>query len=329
MGVFSTNDLWPNQIVPYERNSSHPYWNMIYAAICEINERTNVTMVERRSGQSGGYIYFTCDSSKSNFASLGYRGDEAHQVNIKHGMRVLHELGHILGMVHEHQRPDRDNYIEFLMHNINDRDIIYESSLKDKESYDDLRKPLPDYDIHSCMHYWCTACTKDDNVMVGAFAGMFGSFTDPNFVYDHGRFCGALRTMSYKPNRSLAFFTPERLSPGDIESINRYYPIAKPQKPAPPVTVVRNDAIISIPANDSWVHFSSSSDVGKLGISKIKVVPGGFFFKFRFYIENTRSGSFRFYDESGDYYDLSCQRDGEHYVDYNSSAPKLVKVVRK
>ncbi|CAN9221795.1 unnamed protein product [Alternaria alternata] len=39
---------------------------------------------------------------------------------------VLHELGHVMGMVHEHQRSDRDTYIKVQYENINDFEECWE-----------------------------------------------------------------------------------------------------------------------------------------------------------------------------------------------------------
>ena len=62
---------------------------------------------------------------------------------------ITHELGHCLGLLHEHQRPDRDNYIE----------IIWEKIVPGKEfNFEIMDNPLIDeqefeYDYSSIMHY--------------------------------------------------------------------------------------------------------------------------------------------------------------------------------
>jgi len=64
---------------------------------------------------------------------------------------ALHELGHVLGLQHEHCRPDRDRYIEILHDNIVEG---YESNFR-KESPSSFLYPytLFKYDYSSIMHY--------------------------------------------------------------------------------------------------------------------------------------------------------------------------------
>ena len=37
-------------------------------------------------------------------------------------------------------------------------------------------------------------------------------------------------------------------------------------------------------------------------------------------------GSYRFFDETGDYYDIQCNKNRDHYVKYNSDKPTIVLV---
>ena len=57
----------------------------------------------------------------------------------------MHEIGHAIGLYHEHQRPDRDNYIKVHMENIAP---IYRSEF---EKYD--FEVTTTYDFASIMHY--------------------------------------------------------------------------------------------------------------------------------------------------------------------------------
>jgi len=64
---------------------------------------------------------------------------------------ALHELGHAIGLWHEHSRPDRNTYIEFLKDNLR-----FETAEKHFRLISQaLFKSVPDvgYDIQSMMHY--------------------------------------------------------------------------------------------------------------------------------------------------------------------------------
>jgi uncharacterized protein (TIGR03437 family) len=57
----------------------------------------------------------------------------------------LHELGHSIGLIHEHQRPDRDNYIQIFLGN-----SAFGTYNFDINPYTDISEP---YDLLSIMHY--------------------------------------------------------------------------------------------------------------------------------------------------------------------------------
>ena len=62
---------------------------------------------------------------------------------------AAHEIGHALGLWHEHSRPDRDEYIEVLHENI----IPKYSKNFAKGTWDWSKNPPVSYDIESIMHY--------------------------------------------------------------------------------------------------------------------------------------------------------------------------------
>lgn len=61
---------------------------------------------------------------------------------------LIHEVGHVLGFMHEHQRPDRDKYIEVHAENAGEFSFAY-----DKLTLGSMDNSGP-YDFMSIMHYW-------------------------------------------------------------------------------------------------------------------------------------------------------------------------------
>ncbi len=71
---------------------------------------------------------------------------------------LLHELGHAFGLIHEHQRPDRDHYIEILEENVEGGFL----GLQLKVNFDKQgSEQKTDYDFHSIMHYGRKAFSKN------------------------------------------------------------------------------------------------------------------------------------------------------------------------
>lgn len=62
---------------------------------------------------------------------------------------ILHEIGHTIGFWHEQSRPDRDEHIFVLVHNIDPR-YLSNFLKKDRSHVDSMGVP---YDYNSIMHY--------------------------------------------------------------------------------------------------------------------------------------------------------------------------------
>ncbi len=62
---------------------------------------------------------------------------------------ILHELGHVIGFYHEHNRPDRDEYIDIVEENLQ-----YGSQRQFRKlTYDRVNLLGIGYDYNSVMHY--------------------------------------------------------------------------------------------------------------------------------------------------------------------------------
>jgi hypothetical protein len=156
--------LWPGGIVPYD-----------ISQLTEDQQRTALKAMQRwtdtgarvqfvpRSNQVE-YVYFTGKLDAGNNTTFdGFRPGQRVDVNItafwwKQGEWMpAHELGHVLGFHHEHQRWDRDRYVT----------IHYEHIKPGREfDYDWVPKKnwivsSTKYDYRSIMHYrvcWASNC---------------------------------------------------------------------------------------------------------------------------------------------------------------------------
>lgn len=115
------------------------------AAMAEIENACNIKFVEG----TDPYGYLRIVDSTSNNSYVGKTGRTAQRVNIvswSYRFIIVHELLHALGMWHEQQRPDRDQYVQINYANIQSG---YESNFDIISGADTLGA----YDFESLMEY--------------------------------------------------------------------------------------------------------------------------------------------------------------------------------
>jgi hypothetical protein len=114
VGVTYTVSKWPNALVPY---TISPDWSdsersHIELAIALFNRDSSVKFIPRTVQTA----YVTFEKSYKNESYVGYCEMETQPIylNVYVINVVLHEMGHTVGLYHEHQRQDRDSYITFI-----------------------------------------------------------------------------------------------------------------------------------------------------------------------------------------------------------------------
>jgi len=143
---FVNGTKWPENTVPYVIDSgfSATALNEIAQALDEWRSKTGLIFIPHTN--QANFIRFYFDPSLGGCNSgIGVSGGEQHVAcgdPIWAGWRgVTHELGHAIGLVHEHQRPDRDLYIT--MASTTDTNLTIDNSAT----------PIGPYDCVSIMHY--------------------------------------------------------------------------------------------------------------------------------------------------------------------------------
>jgi hypothetical protein len=151
--------LWPNGIVPYAFEPNVPLVNRTHAveAMAEWEVVSNVDFVERSTQTD----YVHLQNAPRSYSQVGRVGGK--QIiglnRWDNRWKIVHELGHSLGLYHEHQSPLRNIYVTILeercLNLVNDFNIPADASI------------YGPYDFASVMHYnqcggsTCASCIND------------------------------------------------------------------------------------------------------------------------------------------------------------------------
>jgi hypothetical protein len=162
-----------------------------------------VANINLRPRQSGDNDYIRVSNFNRNYVA----GDVGHGSGARtltmdawsNPRTITHEIGHSLGLKHEHQRPDRDTYLNvntnILSPNVAAGDFAIDNSIT---VYPDLF-----YDYGSIMHYSQNA---------GRAAGQTGtvfSIIDPDAAAVWQSAMGTVDSLSYWDKKTMSFMYPE------------------------------------------------------------------------------------------------------------------------
>lgn len=178
---------WPNGKVPVQFDPTISLTNrQSWLSACATwAPYTSIKCVTRTT--EADYVYVTDDDTTRCYTDVGaYSGatPSYYQKRVFNfgqswcwdSVSVLHELGHVLGLMHEHQRPDRDSYIQIVTANI----LPGYSFAFTKFSSVGTRSA---YDYLSIMHYhpWSYSIASDRSkpTIIGAngYTGQIGQAT--------------------------------------------------------------------------------------------------------------------------------------------------------
>ncbi|VDM60988.1 unnamed protein product [Angiostrongylus costaricensis] len=122
---------------------------VIARAIASYQAKTCIRFVPKTPMDFDYIVISKLDGCYADFARVGGPQQVSLADECINYPTIIHELMHVIGFIHEHQREDRDSYVEILYQNI----IPGASMDFDKLSMLDLSYYGEDYDYLSIMHY--------------------------------------------------------------------------------------------------------------------------------------------------------------------------------
>ncbi|SKA36123.1 Astacin (Peptidase family M12A) [Chitinophaga eiseniae] len=175
MSVTPSNvSLWAYRTIPFTFENGYPYQQEVIAAMNQWETAAGVTFVQRTDEPNYLYIQQAATTDES---SIGMKGGKQ-VVGISQHDLALHELGHVIGLAHEHSRSDRDDHIDMQWQYI-DGGQSNTQFVKDRFSNN-----LTAYDRLSVMHYpapatgwggypadqqvWTMLWRQDNSIKLGA-----------------------------------------------------------------------------------------------------------------------------------------------------------------
>lgn len=173
---------WPGGVIPYDLSQLSDSQRVQALSAMKLWQDTGAALHFIPRTDETAYVFFTGRTDAGNNTSqVGYRPNMRVDINItafwwSGAWMVAHELGHVLGFYHEHQRWDRDNFVAIRYDNIkagraHDYDWIPRAGW--------ITDATP-YDYHSIMHYRVCWAGRDEAECRDGHGDSPGAVIDPH-----------------------------------------------------------------------------------------------------------------------------------------------------
>jgi len=123
---------WPNGVIPYEISDEYSAREIqsIYKAIQSFHSESCVRFVPKTLANQIESVRFV--KGPGCGAQVGFRKNRSEPMPVMYDSMCLrmpgavqHEMFHVVGLFHEHNRPDRDEYLNIFYENVEERKIIF------------------------------------------------------------------------------------------------------------------------------------------------------------------------------------------------------------
>lgn len=140
----------------------------------------------------------------------------------------MHEIGHAIGLVHEHQLPNRDDYIDIIYANVAPSMRVWFQKYQSRE----VNQFDVNYELSSVMHYGTTVCdrfkTNQRLDLVKTISFLFFDYVF-NFLFQAFSSDGRSTTIRPKNKTSTDIIGKvwrKELAFSDVKAVNRMYECA-------------------------------------------------------------------------------------------------------
>jgi hypothetical protein len=154
---YKKTHYWSNNTIYYTYAPGFTKASTASSAISTLESQTSLHFVY--GANSNGYIEF-CDGSSTYSTATGKTGNKQ-QIFLKptcSSGSAMHEIGHAIGLIHEHRRPDRNAHVVVYDNNIIETEKPQFTLMSTNEAV-----CVGDFDLSSIMMYSSMAFSKNGN----------------------------------------------------------------------------------------------------------------------------------------------------------------------
>jgi astacin len=173
-------DKWPDGRVPYVLSSAYTSHQraVLARAMAAYSAKSCIRFVPKEPQDRDYIVISKLDGCYADFARVGGRQQVSLADECIDYATIIHELMHVIGFIHEHQRDDRDGFVKIVWDNV----IEGANADFDKLSSVGLSDYGESYDYFSIMHYESTEGSRNGKNTIEAkmssYTPLMGKSTD-------------------------------------------------------------------------------------------------------------------------------------------------------
>lgn len=158
--IKSPKAVWPGRTIAYAIDPALANKARVTNAIAHWRAKAGLVFIERTAANAGAYPNYIHVTNTNNQLCASYIGMQGgrQSIELADGCSTgatIHELGHALGLAHEHTRLDRDGYVQVRL------DRVEPGKEHNFQVRSDLYADAGAYDYASIMHYGSTAFSRN------------------------------------------------------------------------------------------------------------------------------------------------------------------------